>query len=219
MNSYCEGFCNYTITFQLVEMIHIERGFRLDFLTFDYEEYLIRFEKNENEESKIMIAASGGAKGHHGSRNNVKLSLSYINEEDNTIIPIEVTSDIMFNGAGTTFFEKNVIKSGKGYYLARVRGPTNTFVNFMVSQIDQHNNLPIDGKAFYGFLQGDDIAKFELTGYKNNINKNQTIQISIVVKGDLVMYKSPDIDCDNNLDETEKYNIKDEIQALVIFNI
>ena len=218
MNSYCEGFCNYTITFQLVEMIHIERGFRLDFLTFDYEEYLIRFEKNENEDSKIMIAASGGAKGHHGSRNNVKLSLSYINEEDNTIIPIEVTSDIMFNGAGTTFFEKNVIKSGKGYYLARVRGPTNTFVNFMVSQIDQHNNLPIDGKAFYGFLQGDDIAKFELTGYKNNINKNQTIQISIVVKGDLVMYKSPDIDCDNNLDETEKYNIKDELQALVIFN-
>ena len=52
-------------------MMKAERSIRLDFLTFDYEDYLIHFEKGENiNNSILMVTASGGAKGHHGTINN-----------------------------------------------------------------------------------------------------------------------------------------------------
>ena len=59
MNSNCgthSEICNFTISFQLVEMIHAEKSVRYDFLTFDYEEYLIYFNKiSENEEENQII--------------------------------------------------------------------------------------------------------------------------------------------------------------------
>ena len=223
MNAYCYGYCNFTVSFQLVEMMHVDKAVRLDFLTFDYEEYLIYFEKNEeNPNSQIMITASGGAKGHHGSRNNVKLSLSYIDTDNNTITQIDSDPNTMFNGAGTTFYEKSYIKPGKGYYLARVRGPTNTYINFMVREIGISCDLNIDDKAIYGYLQGDNIDTFELKGYYNNNlikgkNADQLIQVSIVVKGDLTISKSSDELCDRESEDTEVVNIKDELQAILTF--
>ena len=227
MNSNCGTrgeICNFTISFQLVEMIHAEKSVRYDFLTFDYEEYLIYFNKiSENEEeNQIMVTASGGAKGHHGSRNNVKLTLSYVYNEGNNSIPIEVNPDTMFNGAGTTFFENDYSKLGEGYFLARVRGPTNTYINFMVRPVNIECDLPVDGKAIYGFLQGDNVDLFKLTGYNNSdlidvINDDTIIQVSIVVKGDLEISKSIDSFCDRENPDTTTVNIKDELQAILTF--
>ena len=217
MNANCgQGNCNFAISFQLVEMMYAERAVRLGFLTFDYEEYLIKFDKNntENVKSQLMVTASGGAKGHHGSRNNVKLTLYYINTDDNNITQIDIDSDTMFNGAGTTFQEQSYIQPGNGYYLARVRGPTNTYINFMVREIGIFCDLPVDGKAIYGYLQGNDIDTFELSGY-NETDLTQQIQISIVVKGDLVISKSSDRLCDPEIEETESQIVRDELQAIL----
>jgi len=222
MNSACEGSCNFTISFQLVEMMHVEKSVRFDFLTFDYEEYLIYFERNTNDpKSQLMITASGGAKGHHGSRNNVKLELLYVDKQNGSSVEISVNSDIMFNGAGTTFLEQPYQQMGEGYYLAKVRGPTNTYINFMVRQFNAVSDLPIDGKAIYGFLQGDDLDKFKLTGFNTDDstkdNDNRIIQVSVLAKGDLVISKSSNPLCDRKIEETTVYNIKDELQALLTF--
>ena len=215
MNSFCEGFCSFNISFQLVEMMYAEKSARLGFLTFDYEEYFIRFDKNsQNNESQLMVTASGGAKGHHGSKNNVKMTLSYIDTDNDTITQIDIDSDTMFNGAGTTFYEKSYIKPGNGYYLAKVRGPINTYINFMVREIGDFSVLPVNGKAIYGFLQGDDVDTFNLTGYKEN-DPNQIIQISIVVKGDLIISKAKEPLCDPYDEDTEYETIRDELQMII----
>ena len=216
MNANCvQVGCNFNISFQLVEMMYAEKAVRLGFLTFDYEEYLIKFDKNaENEKSQLMVTASGGAKGHHGSRNNVKLTLYYIDTDNNNITQIDIDSDTMFNGAGTTFKEQSYTQPGNGYYLARVRGPTNTYINFMVREIGISCDLPIDGKAIYGYLQGDDIDTFELSGYASQA-QNQQIQISIVVKGDLIISKSSDELCDPESEDTESQIVRDELQAIL----
>ena len=225
LNTFCENGCNYTLSFQQVEMMFAERSIRLDFLTFDYEEYLIRFNKSDNTNNQLMVTASGGAKGHHGTQNNVKLSLFYHHEDDNTDMQIDVNSDTMFNGAGFTFIESSYTKEGNGYYLAKVRGPKNTYINFMVRQIGISCDLPIDSKAIYGFLQNDDIDTFELVGhgipiepeYKKNDDENRLFQVSIVVKGDLKISKSVDELCDPE-QYTYSLNIKDELQAILTFN-
>ena len=224
LNTFCEGPCDYIISFQQVEMMFAERSIRLDFLTFDYEEYLIKFNKSEiTEDTILMVTASGGAKGHHGSKNNVKLSLYYHHEDDNTDIQIDVNSDTMFNGAGSTYKESNYIKDGSGYYLAKVRGPVNTYINFMVRQISILNDLPIDGKAIYGFLQNDEIDTFKLVGHGiepeiyNKKNEERYFQVSIVVKGDLTISKSTEELCDIE-EETYSLDIKDELQAILTFN-
>ena len=226
LNTYCEKGCDYTITFQQVEMMSAERAVRLDFLTFDYEEYLIRFEKSEDTKNiQLMVTASGGAKGHHGTQNNVKLSLFYHHEDDNTEMQIDVNSNTMFNGAGFTYYESSYTKEGNGYYIAKVRGPKNTYINFMVRRIAISCDLPIDGKAIYGFLQNDDIDTFELVGHgipidpdsTTNDDSNRLFQVSIVVKGDLTISKSVDELCDPELD-TYSLDIKDELQAILTFN-
>ena len=57
-------------------MMEAKKSVRLDFLTFDYEEYLIYFKINDTDiNNKLMVTASGGAKGHHGTRNNIKLHI------------------------------------------------------------------------------------------------------------------------------------------------
>ena len=227
LNTFCEEGCDYIISFQQVEMMYAERSIRLGFLTFDYNEYLIRFNKSENNKDLLMVTASGGAKGHHGTRNNVKLSLSYYHEDDETDIPIDVNSDTMFNGAGFTFLESDYTKEGYGYYIAKVKGPINTYVNFMVRRIGVSCDLPIDGKAIYGFLQNDDIDTFELVGHdipidpeliKKNDDTNRLFQVSIVVKGDLKISKSIDELCDPEDESTYSLNIKDELQAILTFN-
>ena len=226
LNTYCQNGCDYTITFQQVEMMYAERSMRLDFLTFDYEEYLIRFDKSEyTENSQLMVTASGGAKGHHGTQNNVKLSLLYHHEDDNTEMQIDVNSDTMFNGAGFTYHESSYTKEGNGYYIAKVRGPVNTFINFMVREIGISCDLPIDSKAIYGFLQNDDIDTFELVGHGipidpdsiTNEDTNRLFQVSIVVKGDLTISKSVEELCDPEFD-TYSIDIKDELQATLTFN-
>ena len=225
LNTFCQNGCYYTISFQQVEMMFAERSVRLDFLTFDYEEYLIRFNKSENMNNQLMVTASGGAKGHHGTQNNVKLSLFYHHEDDDTDMQIDVNSDTMFNGAGFTFLESSYTKEGNGYYLAKVRGPKNTYINFMVRQIGISCDLPIDSKAIYGFLQNDDIDTFELVGHGipiepefiKNDDENRLFQVSIVVKGDLKISKSVDELCDPEL-YTYSLDIKDELQAILTFN-
>ena len=227
LNTFCEEGCNYIISFQQVEMMHAERSIRLGFLTFDYDEYLIRFNKSENNNTLLMVTASGGAKGHHGTKNNVKLSLSYYHEDDETNMPIDVNSYTMFNGAGFTFLESSYTKEGNGFYIARVRGPINTYVNFMVRRIGISCDLPIDDKAIYGFLQNDDIDTFELVGHdipidpeiiKKNDDINRLFQVSIVVKGDLKISKSIDELCDPEDERTSSLDIKDELQAILTFN-
>ena len=226
LNTFCEGGCDYTISFQQVEMMQAERSVRLDFLSFDYEEYLIRFEKSEvTTNSQLMVTASGGAKGHHGTQNNVKLSLFYHHEDDNTNTQIDVNSNTMFNGAGFTYLESSYTKEGNGYYIAKVRGPINTYINFMVRKIGISCDLPIDSKAIYGFLQNDDIDTFELVGHGipiepeeiKNEEDNRIFQVSIVVKGDLKISKSVDELCDPEL-YTYSLDIKDELQAILTFN-
>ena len=226
LNTFCEGSCDYIISFQQVEMMQAKRSVRLDFLTFDYEEYLIRFEKSEVIEFyPLMVTASGGAKGHHGTQNNVKLTLLYHHEDDNTDIQIDVNSETMFNGAGFTYLESSYTKEGNGYYLAKVRGPKNTYISFMVRQIWKSCDLPIDGKAVYGFLQNDDIDTFELVGHGipiepekiPNNDEDRIFQVSIVVKGDLKISKSVDELCDPEM-YTISVDIKDELQAIVTFN-
>ena len=224
LNTFCEGGCDYTISFQQVEMMYAERSIRLDFLTFDYEEYLIYFNKSEiTQNSQLMVTASGGAKGHHGTKNNVKLSLFYHHEDDNSDMQIDINSDTMFNGAGFTYLETSYTKEGNGYYIAKVRGPINTYINFMVRQIGISCDLPIDGKAIYGFLQNDDIDTFELVGHGiepesiKEGDEERYFQVSIVVKGDLTISKSTEELCDNE-DETFPVYIKDELQAILTFN-
>ena len=226
LNTFCENSCDYTISFQQVEMMEAERSVRLDFLTFDYEEYLIRFDKSEDTNRKqLMVTASGGAKGHHGTQNNVKLSLFYHHVDDNTDIQIDVNSDTMFNGAGFTYLESSYTKEGNGYYLAKVRGPKNTYINFMVREIGISCDLPIDSKAIYGFLQNDDIDTFELVGHGipiepeeiKNEEEDRMFQVSIVVKGDLKISKSVDELCDPEM-YTYSLDIKDELQAILTFN-
>lgn len=224
LNTFCEGGCDYTISFQQVEMMYAERSIRLDFLTFDYEDYLIYFNKSEiTQNSQLMVTASGGAKGHHGTKNNVKLSLFYHHEDDNSDMQIDINSDTMFNGAGFTYLETSYTKEGNGYYIAKVKGPINTYINFMVRQIGISCDLPIDGKAIYGFLQNDDIDTFELVGHGidpesiKEGDEERYFQVSIVVKGDLTISKSTEELCDIE-EETFPVYIKDELQAILTFN-
>ena len=221
LNTFCERYCDYIIEMQQVEFMIAERSERLDFLTFDYEDYLIKFEKSETS-SQLMITASGGARGHHGSKNNVKLSLYYHCTVDNTDTYIDVNSNTMFNGAGTTFYEKSYIKDGEGYFYAKVKGPDNTFISFMVRKIGVSCDLPVETKAIYGFLQGDDIDTFEVTNHgitPENLKQNEDriFQVSIVVKGDLLISKSLEELCGEE-GETESVNIMDELQAIITFN-
>ena len=220
MSSVCGGTCNFNISFKLVEEMHAEKSVRLDFLTFDKEEYLIYFDKNEtNNGSKLMVTATGGAKSNHGSKNNVELTLSYVDKKNNSTTKINVNSNIMFNGAGTTFLEESYQKKGEGHYLAKVKAPPNTYISFMVRQFNIISDLFIDGKAIYGFLQENDIDRFELKGFNNNNfgvdNENRIIQVSILVKGDLIISKSSDFYCNK---DSDKFNVKDEFQILLTFN-
>ena len=224
LNVYCEDNCYYDISFQQVEMMYAERSQRLDFLTFDSEEYLIYFNKSEiTDNSILMVTASGGAKGAHGTKNNVKLSLLYHHEDDNTDMQIDVNSNTMFNGAGFTYLEKSYTKNGTGYYVAKARGPINTYINFMVREIGVSCDLPVGSKAIYGFLQNDDIDTFNLVGHGidpesiENDEQERFFQVSIVVKGDLTISKSTEELCDNE-DETFPVYIKDELQAILTFN-
>ena len=233
LNLYNKDLINFTLIFQQVEMMECERSKRLDFLTFDYEDYLIKFEKSENiKNSQLMVTASGGGKGHHGSKNNVKLNLYYHDLEKNFNLPIQVNSETMFNGAGTTFIESKYINNteSKGYYLAKIRGPQNTYINFMVRKIGVSCDLPINTKAIYGFLQNDNIDTFELTNHGipiieeededyeilNNEIPEKIFQISILVKGDLQISKSTVEVCDIE-EETFFYDIKDELQLILTF--
>ena len=216
MSSECEGNCNFNISFQLVEKMHAERSVRLDFLTFDDEEYLIYFDKNLTDtKSQLMVTASGGAKSHYHAKNNVELTLSYVYEEGNSTIEINVNSKIMFNGAVTTFLEEPYQNLGEGHYLAKVKAPSNTYIIFMVRQFNIINDLPVDGKAIYGFLQGNDTDKFQLKGFNNENfgvdNANKIIQVSILVKGYLIISKSSE----QKLEET--LHVKDESQILLTF--
>ena len=208
LDCYCQPYCNFSISFQLVDKMHAKISARLDFLTFDYEENLIYFDKDEIKDTnnKLMVTASGGAKGHHGTRNNIKLALFYLDEENHTT-QIDIDSDTMLNGAGTTF----TVHEGKGQYLAKLRAPINSYVNFMVRTIGSSYDLPIDGKAIYGYLQGDDTDIFNLKGFKET---SKIIQVSIIVKGDLILKKSNNTICEG---ETENIEIKDEFNANIFF--
>ena len=44
---------------------------------------------------------------------------------------IDVNSDTMLKGAGFTFIESSYTKEGNWYYLTKVKGPKNTYINFM----------------------------------------------------------------------------------------
>ena len=207
LDCFCQPYCNFNISFELVENMHAKISVRLDFLTFDYEEYLIFFYKNEtNIKNKLMVTASGGAKGHHGTRNNIKLALFYVEGQEHTT-QIDIDSDTMLNGAGTTF----PVNEGEGQYIAKLRAPINTYVNFMVRPIGTSYDLPIDGKAIYGYLQEDDIDIFNLTGFKES---SKIIQVSIIVKGDLILKKSKNSMCGA---QTENIEIKDEFSAYIFF--
>ena len=222
MTSECDGKCDFSISFRLVEKMHAEKSVRLDFLTFDEKEYLIYFDKNlTDNESQLMVTAAGGAKSHHGSKNNVELTLFYDDENVNPNTEINVNSNIMFNGAGTTFLEKHYQKLDKSCYLAKVKAPPNTYISFMVRQFNIISDLPIDGKAIYGFLQENDTDRFELKGFNSNNfgtdNENRTIQVSILVKGELIISKSSDFYCDKHSNTTKIFNVKDESQILLTF--
>ena len=157
MNSVCDGNCDFNISFKLVDKMYAEKSVRLDYLTFDNKEYLIYFNGSETDKnSRLMVTAAGGGKSQHGTKNNVELTLTYIPDNGSNAI-IEVNSNIMFNGAGATFSEEEYQKLGKGHYLARVKAPINTYISFMVRQINVVSDLFIDGKAIYGFLQGEEI--------------------------------------------------------------
>ena len=149
--------------------MYTEKSVLLDYLTFDNKEYLIYFDGNETDKnSRLMVTAAGGGKSQHGTKNNVELTLTYI-PDNGSNATIEVNSNIMFNGAGATFSEEEYQKLGKGHYLARVKAPINTYISFMVRQINVVSDLFIDGKAIYGFLQGEEMDKFELKNGKKNL--------------------------------------------------
>ena len=213
MNSLCESNCDFIISFQLVEMMHAEKSVRLDFLTFDDKEYLVYFDMNETDkDSLLMVTAAGGGKSQHGTKNNVELTLLYV-PENNSNTSIEVNSNIMFNGAGITFPEEEYQILGNGSYLAIVKAPINTYISFMVRQFNVISDLPVDGKAIYGFLQGTESDRFELKNFK----KDRTIQVSILAKGDLIVSKSNNSFCDQEFGKTESLTIKDEYNALLTF--
>lgn len=211
MSVFCDGACHFNISFQLVEMMYAEKSERLDFLTFDYEDYLIYFDKNENDIYPLMVTASGGAKGHHGSKNNAKLSLFYVPDEGDSI-SIDVNSKIMLNGAGALFNASYYSKYGKGKFIAKVRGPKNTYLSFTVREIGHSSDLVVDGKAIYGYLPKDYIDTFELKGYE--IDKKIAIQVSIIVKGSLMISKSSNEFCEYS---SEIIHVKDELQAIMTF--
>ena len=221
MSAYCDQNCNFNISFQLVEMMYAEKSIRLDFPTFDNEEYLIYFNGNETDKnSRLMVTAAGGGKSQHGTKNNVELTLTYIPDNGSNAI-IEVNNNIMFNGAGATFSEEEYQKLGKGHYLARVKAPINTYISFMVRQINVVSDLFIDGKAIYGFLQGEEIDKFELKNIKNDNpgtdNENRTFQVSILAKGDLNITQSSNPDCAQEFLKKNSLTVKDEYHALFNF--
>ena len=250
MNSVCDGYCDFNISFKLVDKMYAEKSVRLDYLTFDNKEYLIYFNGNETDKnsrlmvtaagggksqhgtknnveftetdknSRLMVTAAGGGKSQHGTKNNVELTLTYI-PDNGSNATIEVNSNIMFNGAGATFSEEEYQKLGKGHYLARVKAPINTYISFMVRQINVVSDLFIDGKAIYGFLQGEEIDKFELKNIKNDNpgtdNENRTFQVSILAKGDLNISKSSNPDCDQEFLKKNSLTVKDEYHALFNF--
>ena len=223
MNSVCDGYCDFNISFKLVDKMYAEKSVRLDYLTFDNKEYLIYFNGNETDKnSRLMVTAAGGGKSQHGTKNNVEFTLTYI-PDNGSNATIEVNSNIMFNGAGATFSEEEYQKLGKGHYLARVKAPINTYISFMVRQINVVSDLFIDGKAIYGFLQGEDIDKFDKFELKNikkdnseTGNRDRTFQVSILAKGELNILKSPYPFCDK--EATGDYIVKDESQILLTFS-
>ena len=59
----------------------------------------------------------------------------------------------MFNRAGFIYYESTYAKEGNGYYLDKVKGSNNSYINFMVREIGISYDLPIDIKEIYGFLK------------------------------------------------------------------
>ena len=200
--------CNYDLTFQLMEMMFVDINKRLDFLTYDEKTYLIKFNKiGDGMENKLLVSSTGGAGENHGLVNNVKMELYYHLNENNQDERINVNSDIMLNGAVSVFQDNNYSSKGDGYYFAKINSPENTYITFMFRKKDSINEIEINGRGIYGYLEKNekDIIKIK----KNDDGYNRQYQISLSVKGNLDLYTSSNSQCEEE-NTKKKINIKNE---------
>lgn len=207
---FCQGNSAYDLSFQLMKMMQIDINKKLNFLTYDKNDYLIKFDKQNNDDgtgNNLIITAIGGAKENHGLSNNVKMELYFHSNKDNEDNKIDVNNEVMINGAVSVFNDNLYNSKGDGYYYAKINSPENNYITFMFRKKDKINEIEINGYGIYGYLgQNDkDIIKIKV----NNDDNIKQYQISLSVKGNLYLYTSSNSFCEDD-NPKNKINIKNE---------